>query len=101
MSGPKDSNEPNEPNDLSWNWQRQPQFRPFSTRFWAPGRLRVPPPPGPPPKQSKAEREAEARAEARAERMHLAGLSGAGVIIMFVIVAAVGALFLWVLITHV
>jgi hypothetical protein len=97
LSGPKDPNEPNVPKDLSWNWQLQPQFRPFSQRRG----LRVPPPPGPPPKQSKAEHQAEERAEAQAERMHLAGLSGAGLIIMCLVLGAVVVLFLWVLITHV
>ena len=51
--------------------------------------LRVPPPPGPPRQPSKAEREQEKRAEARAERLHLAGLTNAGVIIMGVVLGAV------------
>ncbi|MGH3303919.1 MAG: hypothetical protein ACRDOK_20015 [Streptosporangiaceae bacterium] len=43
---------------------------------------------GPPRKPSKAEREQEMRAEARAERLHLAGVTNAGVIIMSVVLAA-------------
>jgi hypothetical protein len=76
-----DPDDPYSPDNLSWNWSRGgPKWRPFSGRS---GRgLRVPPPPGPPPKPSKAEREQEKRAEARAERLHLAGLTNAGVIIM-------------------
>jgi hypothetical protein len=72
--------------DLSWNWSRQPQFRPFSGR--RPG-FRVPRPPGPPPKPGKAEREQEERAEARAQRLHMVGLTGASVIIMGLVLAAV------------
>ena len=39
-------------------------------------------------KRSKAERERERRAEARAERLHLAGLTSAGVIVMGVVLSA-------------
>ena len=51
---------------------------------------RVPPPPWArePPKPSKAEREQAKRAEARAERLHLAGLTNAAVIIMGVVLGA-------------
>jgi hypothetical protein len=78
MEDPHDPNDPHSRDNLSWNWSSRPQWQPFSGRRG----LRVPPPPGPPPKPSKAEREQEKRAEARAERMHLAGLSNIGVIIM-------------------
>ena len=73
--------------DLSWNWRfGGPKWRPFTGRvFRGP---RIPPPPGPPPKRSKAEREQERRAEARAERLHLAGLTNAAVIIFSVVLAA-------------
>jgi hypothetical protein len=43
---------------------------------------------GPPPKPGKAEREQEKRAEARAERLHLAGLTNAGVVIRGVALGA-------------
>ena len=65
-----------------------PKWRPF-TRL--PGRgPRVPPPPWArkAPKPSEAEREQAQRAEARAERLHLAGLTNAAVIIMGVVVGA-------------
>jgi hypothetical protein len=91
-------NDPYSPENLSWNWQRQPQFRPFSGR-WMRG-PRVPPPPGPPPKPSEAEREQERRAEAREERLHSAGLSNAGVIIMSVVLAAVVVMVVLVLVTR-
>jgi hypothetical protein len=93
-----DPNDPNSPDKLSWNWGRQPQFRPFSGR-WMRG-PRVPPPPGPPAKPSKAEREQEMRAEARAERRHLAGLTNAGVIIMGVVLGAVVVMLVLVLVSH-
>ena len=83
-----DPNDPYSPANLSWNWWRGgPGWRPFSGRRWR--GLRVPPPPGPPRRPSKAEREQEKRAEARAERLHLAGLTNAGVIIMSVVLGAV------------
>ena len=83
----KDADDPYSRENLSWNWTRGgPWSRPFSGRS---GRgPRVPPPPGPPPKRSKADREQEKRAEARAERLHLAGLSNAGVIIMGIVLGA-------------
>jgi hypothetical protein len=99
MTGKPDGpHDPYSPENLSWNWGRQPQFRPFSGR-WMRG-PRVPPPPGPPPKPSKAEREQEKRAEARAERLHLAGLSNAAVIIMGVVLAAVVVMLVLVLVTR-
>ena len=81
-----DPDDPYSRDNLSWNWRfGGPKWRPFSGRqSWLRG-LRVPPPPGPPPKPGKAEREQEKRAEARAERLHLAGLTSAGVIIMGVV----------------
>jgi len=82
-----DPNDPFSPENLSWNWSfGGPKWRPF-TRLAGRG-PRVPPPPGPPPKPSKAEREQEKRAEARAERLHLAGLTNAGAIIMGVVLGA-------------
>lgn len=88
--------DPNSPDNLSWNWGVGPQFRPFNGG----PRLRVPRPPGPPPEPSKAEREQEKRGEARAERLHLAGLTNAGAIIMSVVLAAVAVMLVLVLITH-
>ena len=80
-----DPNDPDSRDNLSWNWSRGgPTWRPFSGRRGP----RVPPPPGPPPKPSKAEREQEKRADARAERLHLVGLTNAGVIIMGVALGA-------------
>jgi hypothetical protein len=77
---------PHSRDDLSWNWSARPTWRPFSGRG---GRgLRVPPPPGPPLRPSKGERDREKRAEARSERLHLVGLTNAGVIIMGVVVGA-------------
>lgn len=93
-----DPNDPYSPENLSWNWGRQPQFRPFSGR-WMRG-PRVPPPPGPPRKPSKAEREQDERADARAERLHLVSLSNAGVIIMSVVLGAVVVALVLVLVTH-
>lgn len=79
-----DRNDPNSRDNLSWNWSfGGPKWRPF-TRLPGSGK-RLPPPPGPPPKPSKAEREREKRAEARAKRLHLVGLTSAGVIIMGVV----------------
>jgi hypothetical protein len=82
-----DPNDPFSRDNLSWNWRfGGPKWRPF-TRL--PGRgPRVPPPPAPPPKRGKAQREQEKRGEARAERLHLVGLTNAGVIIMGVFLGA-------------
>lgn len=55
---------------------------------------------GPPPKPSKAEREQEKRAEARAERLHLVGLTNAGVIIMGVVLGAMVLVLVLVLVSH-
>jgi hypothetical protein len=93
----EDPNDPYSRDNLSWNWSRGgPQRRPFSGRRG----LRVPPPPGPPPKRSKAEREQEKRAEARAERLHLAGLSNVGVIIMGVVLGVAVITLMLVLASH-
>ena len=99
MDGP---NDPNNPENLKWNWGAPPKWRPFSgQQAWLrPGGLRLPRPPGPPRHRSKAEREQEQRAEARAERLHLAGLTNAGVIIMGVVLAAVVVMLVLVLVTH-
>ncbi len=84
--------------NLSWNWSARPTWRPFSGRS---GRgLRVPPPPGPPRKPGQADREQEKRAEERAERLHLAGLTGAGVIIMGVVLGAAVVLLVFLLISR-
>jgi hypothetical protein len=82
-----DPNDPYSRDNLSWNWRfGGPKWQPFTGRvFRGP---RVPPPPGPPPKRSKAERQQEVRAEARAARLHLVGLTNAGVIIMGVLLGA-------------
>ena len=83
-----DPNDPYSPDNLSWNWRfGGPKWRPFSGRRGP----RLPPPPWlrTPPKPSKAEREQAKRAEARAERLHLAGLTNAAVIIMGVLLVAV------------
>jgi hypothetical protein len=93
-----DPNDPYSRDKLSWNWGAQPKFRPFSGR-WMRG-PRVPPPPGPPRRPSNAEREQEKRAEARAERLHLAGLTNAGVIIMSVVLGAVVVVLVLVLVSH-
>jgi hypothetical protein len=94
-----DPNDPNSPENLSWNWGAPPKWRPFTRQ----GRLRqgrMARPPGPPPKPSKAEREQEKRADARAERLHLVGASNAGVIIMSVVLGAVLVGLALVLVTH-
>ena len=93
-----DPDDPHSRDHLSWNWSSRPQWRPFSGRS---GRgLRVPPPPGPPPRPGKAEREQERRAEARAERLHLVGLTNAGVIIMGVVLGAMAVVVVLVLVSH-
>ena len=67
-------------------------------------RLLIPRPPGSRAKPSKAERkreaQAEARAEARAARLHLVGLTDAGVIVMVLVLAAVVVVFVVVLMSH-
>ena len=94
-----DPNDPYSRDNLSWNWRfGGPKWRPF-TRLPGSGR-RLPPPPGPPAKRSKAERERERRAEARAERLHLAGLTSAGVIVMGVVLSAAVVGLVLVLVSH-
>ncbi len=94
-----DPNDPYSPSNLSWNWGRGgPQWRPFTGRYLR--GPRVPPPPGPPRRPSKAERDQEMRAEARAARLHLAGVTNAGVIIMSVVLAAVVVMLVVVLVSH-
>jgi hypothetical protein len=94
-----DPDDPYSPGNLSWNWSRGgPKWRPFSGRYLR--GPRVPPPPRPARKPSKAEREQEMRAEARAERLHLAGLTSAGAIIMSVVLGAVVVILVLVLISH-
>ncbi|HEX6933477.1 MAG TPA: hypothetical protein VF162_15125 [Streptosporangiaceae bacterium] len=84
-----DPDDPYSRDNLSWNWgSGYPGWRPFTGRA---GRgPRVPPPPWArkPPRPSKVEREQAKRAEARAERLHLAGLTNAAVIIMGVVLGA-------------
>jgi hypothetical protein len=84
-----DPDDPYSPSNLSWNWgpfSGYPKWRPFSGRYLR--GPRVPPPPGPRLRPSKAAREQEERADARAQRLHLVGLSNAGVIIMSVVLGA-------------
>ena len=95
-----DPNDPYSRDNLSWNWSfGGPKWRPFSGRVFRP-RPRVPPPPGPPPRLSKAEREHERRAEARAKRLHLVGLTNAGVIIMSVVLGAAVIMLVVVAVSH-
>ncbi len=65
-------------------------------------RLLIPAPPGPRRRRrpGKAEREQEARAEARATRLHLVGLTDAGVIVMGLVLAAVVVMFVAVMLSH-
>jgi hypothetical protein len=94
-----DPNDPYSRDNLSWNWRfGGPKWRPF-TRLPGSGR-RLPPPPGPPPRPSKAEREQERRAEARAERLHLADLTSAGVIVMGVVLGAAVVGLVLVVVSH-
>jgi hypothetical protein len=95
-----DPDDPYSRRNLSWNWSARPTWRPFSGRS---GRgPRIPPPPGPrlARRPSKAERDQEKRAEARAERLHLAGLTSAGVIIMGVVLGAAVVLLVVLLISR-
>jgi hypothetical protein len=93
-------NDPRSRENLSWNWSfGGPKWRPFTGRVFQ-SRPRVPPAPGPPPKPSKAAREQEKRAEARAQRLHLAGLTGAGVIIMGVVLGAAVIMLVVVAVSH-
>ena len=97
MADPKD---PYSRENLSWNWSRGgPWSRPFSGRG---PRLRLPPPPWArkPPRPSRADREQEQRAEARAERLHLAGLTSAAVIIMGVVLGVVVVMLVVVLVSR-
>jgi hypothetical protein len=92
-----DPDDPYSPDNLSWNWSRGgPKWQPFSGRRG----VRLPPPPGPPRKPSKAEREQHRRAEARAERLHLVGLTNAGVIIMGVVLGVMVVVLVFVLVSH-
>ena len=93
-----DPNDPYSRDNLSWNWSSRPKWRPFSGLS---GRgPRVPPPPGPPPRPGKAGREQEKRADARAERLHLVGLTSAGVIIMGAVLGAMVVVIVVVLASH-
>jgi hypothetical protein len=94
-----DPTDPNSRENLSWNWSAPPKWRPFTLQ----GRLRqgrLPRAPGPPPRVSKAEREQERRADARAARLHLIGLSNAGVIIMSVVLGALVLVLVLLLVTR-
>ena len=96
-----DPNDPYSRDNLSWNWRfGGPKWRPFSGRAGRGPRLPPPPWARNPPKPSKAEREQEMRAEARAERLHLAGLTNAGVIIIGVVLGAVVVVLVLVLVSH-
>jgi len=96
-----DPNDPYSRRNLSWNWGRgYPGWRPFTGRG---GRgPRVPPPPWVrrPPKLSKSEREQAKRAEARAERLHLIGLSNAGLIITGVVLGAAVVVLVFLLVSR-
>jgi hypothetical protein len=66
-------------------------------------RLLVPAPPGPRRKskaQNEREERAKERAKARIARLHLIGLTDAGVIIMGLILVAVVVMFVLVLMSH-
>ena len=94
-----DPDDPYSPDNLSWNWRfGGPKWRPFTGRYLR--GPRIPPPLGPRPKLSKAERERERRAEARAERLHLVGLTNAGVIIMGVVLTAAMVMLVLVAVSH-
>jgi hypothetical protein len=95
-----DPDDPYNRDNLSWNWSfGGPKWRPFTGRVFGP-RPRLPRPPGPPPRPSKAEREREKRAEARAERLHLVGLTNAGVIIMGVVLGVAVVALVVVMVSH-
>ena len=95
-----DQKDPDDRDDLSWNWSfGGPKWRPFTGRVFQ-SRPRVPAPPGPHPRPTKAEREQEKRAEARAERLHLAGLTNAGVIIMGVVLGVAVIMLIVVAVSH-
>lgn len=95
-----DPDDPYSPDNLSWNWRfGGPKWRPFSGR-WMRG-PRVPPPPwARSPKPGKAEREQARRAGERAERLHLAGLTNAAVIIMGAVLVAAVVMLAVVLVSH-
>jgi hypothetical protein len=95
-----DPDDPSSPSNRSWNWNSPfgPGWRPFSGRYLR--GPRVPAPPGPSPKPSKGEREQAIRAAARAERLHLAGVTNAGVIIMSVVLGAVVVMLVVVLVSR-
>ena len=97
-----DPNDPYSPRNLSWNWRfGGPKWRPFTGRYLRGPRVPPPPgPPGPPRKRSKAERERERRAEERAERLHLAGLTNAGVIVMGVVLGVAVVMLVLVVVSH-
>jgi hypothetical protein len=95
-----DPDDPYSRDNLSWNWRfGGPKWRPFSGRgLRGP---RVPPPAwARAPKTDKGEREQEKRAEARAQRLHLAGLTNAGVIVMGVLLGAVVVVLVVVLVSR-
>jgi len=63
-------------------------------------RLLLPAPPGYRRKRSKAQRKQKALADARANRLHLVGLTGAAVIVMGLVAAAMAAVLVVVMISH-
>lgn len=96
-----DPDDPYSPDNLSWNWRfGGPKWRPFTRPSGRGPRLPPPPWARKPPKLSKAEREQARRAEARAERLHLAGLTNAAVIIMGVVLGAMLIVLVFVLASH-
>jgi hypothetical protein len=62
---------------------------PRISSYRAQRRLLIPAPPGPRPRLSKARREQKERADARDSRLHLVGLTKAGIIVMGLALAAV------------
>jgi hypothetical protein len=67
---------------------------------YRPQRRFLPKPPGPSRGPSKAERQRAARIEARDERLHLAGMTNAGTIVMGVVLAVVVVMLLVILMSH-
>jgi len=64
-------------------------------------RLLIPAPPGPRPRLSRARREQRERADARDSRLHLVGLTKAGIIVMGLLLAAVVVMAAMALTSHV
>jgi hypothetical protein len=95
-----DPNDPYSRDNLSWNWTRGMKWRPFSGQSGRGPRVPAPSWARKPATPTKAEREQEKRADARAERLHLVGLTSAGVIIMGVLIGAVVVMTVLALVSH-